>query len=146
MVNTISELKLFQMRDNTSLSRGWLYAWSIHPRSPLISNFCGQCGRGSEIPSGEFDVDLEGGPKFPDILKCGEYPFLIVSERVVTDWRDAGITCFDAYKVSVASLKSKKARSAVPPCYFRIEITGTCVVDTKGSGIPISRRCSKCGS
>ncbi len=137
---------MFQMRHNTNFSRGWLYAWSIHPRSPLSSNFCDQCGRGSEIPSGEFDVDLEGGSKYPDILQCGAYPFLIVSERVVTDWREAGITCFDAYKVCVASVKPKKARLAAPPLYFRIELTGTCVVEPKASGMKISRRCSKCGT
>lgn len=141
----MSELKLFTFKNAALSSRGWLRAWQIHPKSLLVSNFCDQCGRGSEIPSGEFDVDLEGGSKYPDILLCGEHPFLIVSGRVVTDWREAGINCFQAYKVRVASVKPKKLRLATPPCYFRIEITGTCLVDPKASGISILRQCPKCG-
>lgn len=141
----MSETKLFYMRHSASSGKGWLYAVHIQSRSPLVSNYCSRCGSGSEIPSGAFDVDLEGGWKFPDILQCGAYPFLIVSDRVVSVWRESGVDCFDAYEVQVRSVDSEKTVVGSPPSYFRVEITGTCTVDVKESNISITSKCRTCG-
>jgi len=136
---------LHELSDNTALSRGWLYAHKIHPTSELVDTRCDKCGRGSVVPSGGFDVDLEGGSKFPDILLCGAHPFLLVSERVMADWHKSGINTFDAHSVRVISVKSAKAPLTRAPQYFRIEITGRCSVNSKASQMTISRQCSKCG-
>lgn len=141
----MSDMKLYQMRHNTDRSSGWLYAAHIKPRSELVSNYCDGCGRGSEIPAEAFDVDVEGGWRFPDILQCGAYPFLIVSERVVSVWVAVGIDCFKAFKVRVKAVDAEKPVISAPPTYFRIEVTGTCLVNQEASGITVTSKCRKCG-
>jgi hypothetical protein len=93
---------------------------------------------------GRFDVDLEGGVEFPDILGCGAFPYLIVSERVVNDWNSNGIDCFTIYEVGIHSIDSAELRKKKAPQYFRVEIKGTCKIDMEQSGLKVVSYCPRC--
>lgn len=142
MTNT----RFYEFRHNSSYTRGFTWASSIRPRSEIIRRVCPEFGVISQYPNGEFDVVVEGGSRYPDILGCGAYPFLIVSETVVNAWRDAGITSFHSYLVRVVEVRSrsKNLRETVPPYYFRIEIDGHCSIDLAASGLEVLRFAPEC--
>jgi hypothetical protein len=135
----------YTFRHNSFHTRGFTWAWNIVPRSEMHFRECSECGTVEEYPSGAFDVVVEGGTKYPDILGCGAYPFLIVSEAVITAWHAANITCFHSYPVGIAEVKAKKLREVVPPLYFRVEIDGTCQIDLSASGVKLVSICPQCG-
>jgi hypothetical protein len=130
--------------DNSSYTRGFTWAMSIITRSAIHHRECSTCGAVEHYPSGAFDVIVEGGAKYPDILGCGAYPFLIVSELVVTAWQQASITCFHTFPVGIAEVKSKKLRDQPRPQYFRVEIDGRCDIDLVASGVKLIRICPEC--
>lgn len=137
--------RFFSFRNNSSYNRSFTYAVSLVPKSEVVTQVCSKCGSVAEYPSGSFDVVLEGGTKFPDVLQCGAYPFLIVSEAVITAWQEAKIECFHNYPVGIASVQSKRMKD-VPPKYFRTEIDGRCRIDLKASGIQVIRICPECNT
>lgn len=136
--------RFYEFRDNSSYNTEFAWAVSILPRSEMIERRCPQCGNVESYPSGAFDVIVEDGSRYPDILGCGAYPFLIVSEKVVTVWHDAHINCFHTHPVGVATVKSQQLQGIVPPLYFRIEIDGRCQIDLAGSGITVISLCPEC--
>lgn len=139
--------RFYKFSDNSSYKREFTRAISIRPRSEIVRRVCPELGAVSQYPSKEFDVVVEGGSYYPDILGCDAYPFLIVSEAVVTAWGDAGITSFQPYLVCVAEArsKSKKLHETVPPRYFRIEIDGQCEIDMMASGLEVIHFAPECG-
>ncbi len=138
--------KFYRFGDNSHYTRGYTWAYSIISRSEVYESRCKKCGSVAKYPIGDFDVIVEGGVKYPDVLGCGAYPFLIVSEVVVNDWFDAGITCFTKYNVGVAEVKSKKLVDVPKPNYYSIEIEGRCKIDLDASGLKIKRKCGVCGN
>lgn len=128
-------------------ANGKLYAYapSIVPTSRLVNTICEKCGRGSEIPEGSFDVVVEGAEHFPDLLYCGAYPFLIVSEYVTVNWDHAEITNFSRFQVRVKDSTDGKAKPSDAPQYFRIEVTGSCEVNLRKSGLALRKQCVSCG-
>jgi hypothetical protein len=135
----------YEFTDNSSYEKKWSFAVSIHPKSPMVKWFCPECGRAGHYPAGAFDVTVEGGSEFPDVLGCGAYPLLILSERVMFLLRGAGVACFQEYPVSVAAVKESRVRREEAPAYFRVEITGECMIDFAGSGATIKSICGQCG-
>lgn len=134
----------YRFSNNTFHGRGFTWAASIYPRSEMIDRFCSECGAVENYPSGAFDVLVEGGSKYPDILGCGAYPFLIVTEPVVMAWQKEGITCFHTYPVGIAKVKSRKLQGVLPPRYLRVEIDGRCKIDLTASGVDVIRICPEC--
>jgi hypothetical protein len=139
---SVSEFFIFG--NNTNHNRQFTWAWRIYPRSELIHQVCSECGVIEQYPSGSFDVELEGGTKYPDVLGCGEFPFLIVSETVVETWREEHVTRFHTYEVGVAKVRSRALEQLAPPRYYRVEIDGRCGIDLAGSGVKIIQMCSEC--
>lgn len=139
-----NHLHFYTFRHNSSHTRGFPWAISIIPRSEMHYKTCIECGIVEKYPSGAFDVILEKGTKYPDILGCGAYPFLIVSNTVIQAWREASITCFHTYPVGITETKSKKLQSIPQPQYLRVEIDGRCEIDLEASGIEVIRVCSEC--
>ncbi len=135
----------YELLDNSSFERQCAVAVDVRPTSPVIQWYCDQCGRGANYPTGAFDVVVEGGSQFPDFLLCGAFPLLIVSERVVSALRSAGIASFVECPVRVASIQDSEARIESAPRYSRVEVTGHCMIDLLESGIVISDICSRCG-
>jgi hypothetical protein len=97
-----------------------------------------------EYPSAEFDVNLEGGQAYPDLLGCGAFPFLILSEKAVRVFQENGITSFHTISVGVSKIKANALIGCDPPKYFRIEIDGSCKIDLKASGAKIIKYCKMC--
>lgn len=142
----ITDIRHYRFSHNSSHTRGFTWATSIRPRSEIVRHVCPEFGVVSQYPSGEFDVVIEGGNRYPDILGCGAYPFLIVSESVVNAWQDAGITNFQSYLIRVGEVrsKSKKLQETQPPHYFRIEIDGKCKIDLAASGLEVVHFAPEC--
>ena len=111
----------------------------------MFERKCPECGVRDSYPSGAFDVVVEGGSKYPDVLGCGAYPFLILSESVINDWKDAGITAFETYPVGIAEVKSKKLQDVSAPNYYRVEFSGKCKIDLEASGFKVLNKCKSCG-
>jgi len=135
----------YEFSDNSVFEKEWTFAVSIQPRSHVVNWRCAECSRAAQFPAGGFDVTLEGGSKFPDFLGCGAYPLLIASERVVAAFEDSGITCFQKYTVGVADVQESQLRREDAPAYFRLEITGECMIDFAASGATIKSVCNHCG-
>src|SRR5262249_1179197 len=122
----------------------WLRAVRIHPKSHVVEWHCEACGRGARYPAGAFDVDLEGGSDCPDVLGCGAYPLLIVSERVVSAWRGAGVTSCIEHPVGISAVHGANLRFQEYN-YCRIELTGECMIDFAAMGMQIRKACGRCG-
>jgi hypothetical protein len=139
-------MQFYEFGHNSSDERGWTWAPTIYPRSKVHVNHCDVCGRHGEYPEGAFDVNVEGGSSYPDILGCGAYPLLIVSDKVTSAWNEHGITSFQKWPVGIAAVHSKTLAGKVSPRYFHVEVTGKCVIDLEGSGIQVVGRCPGCGT
>lgn len=135
----------YKFRDNSSYTRGYTWAASIIPQSEIYHRECAECGVVEHYPTGAFGVIVEGGTKYPDLLGCGAYPFLIVSQKVITAWQQAEITAFHTYPVSIALVKARKLQGVAQPQYFRVEIDGRCEIDLVASGVQLIRLCPECG-
>lgn len=119
---------------NSSYTRGFMWATTIQPRSEMIHRELLDLGVVVDYPSGAFDVEVTGGTKYPDILGCGSYPFLVVSERVILAWHEAGIRCFHTFPVGITGAYPRRLSAITPPLYFRVEIDGQCEIDVAVSG------------
>lgn len=135
----------YEFYDNSPSEKQWAYAVSIRPKSHVIDWYCPDCGQAAKYPAGSFDVVLEGGTQFPDFLGCGAYPLLIVSHRVLSTWRDAGVCQFVEYPVGIAAIQDSNLLVHSAPQYFRIEIRGECIIDMAASGISVTGICNRCG-
>ena len=144
---TVSDLQqsVFHLKPEDTNGTLFVYAASILPTSRLVNTSCEVCGCVSEIPEGSFDVVVEGGRQFPDLLYCGAYPFLIVSARVVDDWERSNINDFSRFTVRVKDLTDAQVKLSDAPEYFRIEVSGSCEVDLRRSGLALRKRCRSCG-
>jgi hypothetical protein len=135
----------YEMLDNSSFEMQWAVAPHIQPKSHVIQWECPECGRAAEYPAGDFDVVVEGGIAFPDLLSCGAYPLLIVSDKVSSLLRHAGINCFQEFPVAVSAVQDSQLRAVDAPRYVRVEITGECMIDFLASGATIQSICKRCG-
>lgn len=140
----MSDPTFYTFTDNSAHTRGYAWAARIVPRSPMVHRVCTTCGAIEHYPSGAFDVIIESGSTYPDVLGCGAYPFLIVAERVVAAWRAAGVTSFHTFPVGVAAVTARRLRNVAPPGYVRIELDGSCQIDLLASGIAVARICPEC--
>ncbi len=129
---------------NSSYNRQFPWAISIHAKSEMIDRICPEYGVRERYPSGAFDVTIEGGSEYPDFLGCGAYPFLIVSQTVINDWKAAGITSFYTYPVGIVEVESEELENTSSPTYYRVEIDGRCQIDLKASGLRVIRQALDC--
>lgn len=139
-------MRIYNFGDNSSYESKWVRAATIHPTSHLIRWTCTECGSAESYPAGSFDVTVEEGSAFPDFLLCGEFPLLIVSERVLRGWEKANILSFRQFPVGIAEITDSKVLKHTAPAYYRLEITGQCMVDFTKSGAAIKSVCSRCGT
>jgi hypothetical protein len=80
-----------------------------------VTWLCPECERAAHYPAGAFDVTVEGGSGFPDILGCGAYPLRILSERAMSVLKGAGIACFQEYPVGVSAIQESRVRREEAP-------------------------------
>lgn len=138
------QYSFYQFRNNSAYNRRFTWAWRVVTRSEMVHWVCHNCKTVVNYPSGAFDVVVERGSKYPDVLGCGSYSFLIVSDKVVSAWRDGGVLSFHTYPVGVAKVESKKLLGVTPPAYFRVEIDGRCQIDLNASGVEVVEFCPEC--
>ncbi len=138
--------QLYQMSDNTCLSRGWTYAPRFYPIDSHVRYRCTKCGAIANYPMGKYAIDLEGGTKYPDILLCGAYPLLIVSERVLNDWVNSGITGFQSFPLEIREIASEKLKTKERIQYYGIEVTAKCELDLEAMDVKIISKCDRCGN
>jgi hypothetical protein len=135
----------YELSDDSARQQQWTRAFHVVPTSSITRWSCSECGRRGTYPAGTFDVDLEGGAGFPDVLQCGAFPFLIMSERFLILLRAERITSFNEFRIGVRSIQESKLTVEKAPNYFRIEPSGQCMVDFAASGAKISSVCQHCG-
>jgi hypothetical protein len=135
---------LYVFSSNSAHERGWAYAWQIVSDRPAVREQCPVCGGISKKYLGTMTLNLEGGSKYPDLLLCGEYPFLFVSERTLCSWRHDKLQAFENFPVQIGAVP-KKLREQAAPHYFRIEIAGKCEVDLDALPQESREFCRKCG-
>jgi hypothetical protein len=131
------EERFYHISDNTNYSRGWAFASKIYPLSDEKIIDCELCGRRGRYPTREFAVDLEGGNKLPDFLQCSAYPLMIVSQKVVDDWKSEGISGFSFYLVTIRNIP-------FPKKYYHVVIEGECEADLETMGFEIVKQCPNC--
>ena len=113
-------MEFFGLRNNGACEEQWTYVVSIRPTSHVVQWYCQECRRAATYPSGSFHATLEGGYLFPDFLECGAYPFLIVSQRVLSSLDAAGITRFEKHPIEVEAIQDSPLRRDDAPVYFRM--------------------------
>ncbi len=138
-------MRIYQLLDNTSFERQWTTAITILARSRAIRWRCPDCGCAANYPSGSFDVTIEEGREYPDLLLCGAYPLLIVSARVLSAWRMHGFGPLVSYPVRVVEALDTALSPNKAPDYFRVEVFGSIKVDVPASGGAIKNICPRCG-
>jgi len=113
-------------------------------KSSRIVKTCKRCGGVDiEIVETPMKITIEGKGKFPDILECGEYPFLIVSKKVVDLLEISSITGFDYQTVQLLTNKGDLI-SNVNEGYFKIEVMNELEMDLGKMGIEIIDICPLC--
>jgi len=136
----------YEFGDNSFCTRGYTWAYSLKPCPTELKLRCDKCTAGLPLyPKYEIGLVVEGGVKYPDILGCGSYPFLIVSQYVIDDWEKFGITGYEKYKANIVEAKGKRIRDLEPPQYYHIYITGRAQYDMDAMGFRCEVVCNYCG-
>jgi hypothetical protein len=138
-------MRFYELTNNTSFERQWPTAVSIRATSHVVRWSCPDCGRAASFPAGSFDVTIEGGTDYPDILDCGAYPMLIVSGKVLSLWQRNDIGPFLQYPVKVSAVLDTRLRPENSPAYFHVKVAGSAKVDIPGSGGKVINLCFRCG-
>lgn len=85
-------------------------------------------------PGIEFDP---GGKEWPDILGCGGGPpYFFISERILTDLKNAGVPYLRATEMPLIQPFPKRLRDVPSPTYYVIEGIPGLEVDWGAMGIP----------
>lgn len=135
----------FEFSNNSTANKKFTWAYGIDPKSKKSTKVCRKCGSVSSIYKDPLLLEVEGGSKYPDVLGCGEYPFLIASEMVVTDWEREKVSGFRSFPAVINKVESVSLEKSPIPKYYRIEISGQCRIDLQESGYKNVEICKKCG-
>ena len=81
--------------------------------------------------------------EFPDVLLCGHYPLVIVSNRVIEAWQKNNVTGYIAHSINKL-VDSNRCEINAPVRYFNIIITGRAELDLEKMGISIIKQCATC--
>ncbi len=134
----------YKFSHNSFYTRGytWAYSWK---NSSEYTKICPMCNSPLIVyPDNTIHLTVEGGIKYPDILGCGEYPFLIVSENMINDWERFGITGYKKYKADIVEVKGKRIKDIEPPKYYHIDVIGRAEYDLNAMKCQISIICNNC--
>lgn len=138
--------RFFSLSHNSFATRG--FPWIDKIVAGLITGqTCKECGTTPLIPQGPLLVTLEPGKgrKWPDVLGCGSYPLLIVSNNVIDSWQKENIGEVPHNQVNIAGTIPEKIRNS-PPTYYWIDgslMLGS-LLDFEASGFVGVQFCSLC--
>jgi hypothetical protein len=143
--------RIYKVGDNSFHNRG--FPWIKKFDKGLEHNYkpCLECGGGPiSTVVGDLHAILEPnkGRKWPDVLGCGAWSALIVSERVLNDWKMDGIGNVPVGGgVTFVPPLPKRMDGSPPPNYFWIDsakIVGA-RMDQEASGFVGVQYCPMCG-
>ncbi len=121
-----------------------IYAFKILHSDNFLN--CRKCGS-TYLKKRFEDVDLavEGKGKYPDILLCGHWPILVVSNKVLNYWKENDIKGFQSHSVRLFG-KNEEELLQNETYYHNIVITGRCSLDLDAMGVEIISKCDTCGT
>lgn len=141
--------QFFSVEDNSFDTSGAPWIQSIL-RGLVRGAQCPRCGKHTRANVGELDVVLldERGECWPDVIGCGGEPLLIVSARVLQDWKDDGVGEFPYSAIHILDPLPERLAGTEPPEYFWIDgrkLIGA-KLDFQASGFVGVQFCSACGN
>ncbi len=141
--------KFYSIDDNSLLVSGFPWIDELNEGFGLVS-YCKRENRSLYYGKGEMvaKLDKNKGTKWPDILGCGAYPFLILSERVINCWKEEGIGTFPLNKIKITLPLPKKLSEGKPPHYYWIDgakLHGA-KINFEASGYVSVKYCPECGT
>jgi len=141
--------KFYTLENNSNWTRGFPWVSRIINGLKDVM-YCDLCKVTIDCPVGTVQVTLQSdkGIRWPDILGCGGgWPLTIVSQRVLSQWREDGIGEFPVDKLEILNPVPKKLPRDQMPEYFWLDgeqMLGA-KVDFDASGYVDVRFCPKCG-
>ena len=142
---------LFTVRHNSFNTRGFPWIDRIVKGLEYHDESCSECGGGpvsKVVGDIHAKLDPNKGQKWPDVLGCGASSVLIVSERVLNDWKTDGIGDVPVGgRVVVVSPLPKRLQGVQPPCYVWLDPAKMidARLDEEASGFVGVLCCSICG-
>jgi hypothetical protein len=141
--------RFFSVSDNSLATVGFPWVASIRSGLQTIAS-CRSCPRTVERPEGVVEAVLEPreGSEWPDVLGCGAWPLLIVSEQVLSAWQREGVGTFHHWPVAILDPLPKKLVRKASPDYFWIDgaqVRGASL-DFDASGFVGVRFCPECST
>lgn len=141
--------KFYRVGNNSFYNRGFPWIAKIVRGMPYKGQ-CPECEGTLGDPKGALRVLLERnkGSRWPDVLGCGAYPLLIVSERVLEAWRNDRVGEFPiGGRISFSAPLPKRLEQTKPPSYFWLdgEKMRGANLDFDASGFVGVQFCSRCG-
>ena len=140
--------KFFSVTHNSFDTRGFPWVQTIVNG---LQHFppCSECGEDSHRPVGDLQVllELNKASKWPDVLGCGHHPLLIVSGRVLEDWKRDGVGDFPHHRVEFIHPLPERLGDTQPPAYYWIDganMAGA-KLDFDASGFVGVQFCKTCG-
>lgn len=124
-------------------SKSKIYAPKILNREDYFVK-CIECGSvhlKKEIRN--IDLLVEGKGKYPDILLCGHWPVLIVSDKVLKKWKENNISGFHNYSVRLFRSNGEEIPTD-QAFYHHIIITGRSELNLEMMGVQIISKCGEC--
>jgi hypothetical protein len=104
---------------------------------------CPSCGVERSVFQGDLECDIHNGVAWPDAIGIRSWPAFLVSSRVVRAVRQLGQPGFAPMQVQ---WKRDTSRTAKPPDYFLMDVSGTIDIDRAASGLGDAEHCSQCFS
>jgi hypothetical protein len=142
--------RLYSVSDNSFHSNDFPWAWRIQSGIDFSLPPCPECDGPQTRLQGDMEMLLERkkGSNWPDIMGCGAYPLLIVSEQVLNVWLNDGVGQFPiGGRVSFLPPIPRKLEPTKAPAYFWLDgkqMLGA-KLDFDASGFVGVQFCSRCG-
>ncbi|MBX9788588.1 MAG: HEAT repeat domain-containing protein [Pirellulales bacterium] len=124
----------FRVRDDHNYSQRrfpWGHAVYGTLDAEIPQRACSACGRGFRTRyAGRLSVCTEYGREWSDVIgTSGNTVGFLISERVLSGLRDAGIDSFEYFEVEIAEVRSQRLRVLPQPRYYYISPTGRIDID-----------------
>ncbi len=105
---------------------GCVWAYKATPSIESTATHCGRCGKALERKPCGLYLYLEGGTSFPDVLGCGSYPYLIISDRFARLLADNDISGYRLHNCTIVHSQESDVALANAPAYYVVDVTGRC--------------------
>ena len=145
----MDDLRFYRISDNTIGTKGSPWMPTITEGLQDIYN-CKTCRRVIAYAKGDITgrLDKEKGTKWSDVLGCGHFPFLIISERVLEAFDKENIQEFPYHRVFIDAPYPKRLDISTIPNYYWVDgskMPGA-KIDFKESRFVDNRFCPECGT